>query len=519
MNYQSVFRVLFISIVLFYFGTSNAQELNPVNSNYLINQGVSPRVLDFAANSALQDGRFSENVRITVTQEGQEEVYKLNTVYDPSYKYGLDIRFVVDGTKTSKKDAKLLTESIKNLHHFSRLVEQYLYDESTLKPIKNENGEVVFEFYYRKVAVDPSMKHIKRLKGYIHFKNGILDYVELVNTRPLKKGIDNFSRKAYFERAANEGGYVVTKVVETYDLRSEGNTVNVLTEVFTSEFRDDEGSLVYSNDLHIQKIDNPDTLSVNLGGALPLMGKPATKLGYQLPRPVGLNALLHLQEQELQFTGLSIGINGGEMISLSDIFLLDDSRLSQTTVAYSARADAWILPFLNVMVVAGRAENKVDGSLVLTDEIKALLGLIGLDAPDALDLNTDVSANIYGAGTTLAGALSDFNFTLSYQFMRANAYEVNTTTSVNIVTAMVGYMLPFGMNIMGGTQGQFYEPGIGGSIDLGDGNNLDFSVDFEPRRWNFFGGIYKGFAKHWDITIQVGIGPRSSLTTMLGYRF
>ena len=36
---------------------SKAQTTDPLNSNYLINQGVSPRVLDFAANSSLQDGR------------------------------------------------------------------------------------------------------------------------------------------------------------------------------------------------------------------------------------------------------------------------------------------------------------------------------------------------------------------------------------------------------------------------------------------------------------------------------
>ena len=256
-----------------------------------------------------------------------------------------------------------------------------------------------------------------------------------------------------------------------------------------------------------------------MGGVLPLMGKPATKLGYQLPRPVGVSALLHLQEQQLEFTGLSIGVNGGEMASLSDIFLLDESKLAQTTVAYSARADAWLFPFLNVMVIGGRAENNVDGSLVLTDEIKTILGILGLDAPDAIDIKTDVTANIYGAGGTLAGGFGDLNFSLAYQFMRARVAEVNTTTSVNIVTALAGYMLPFGMNVMAGAQGQFYETGIGGSIDIGDGNTVDFLVDFEPRRWNFFGGIYKGFAKHWDITIQVGIGPRSSLTTMLGYRF
>ena len=199
---------LFMLLLAFIFcGISKAQKINPVNSNYLINQGVSPRVLDFAANSALQDGSLKEGVKLRVRVDGQEESYEFHSIYDPSYEYGLDLRFVVDGSKTSKKDARQLSDAIKNLHHFSRLVEQYLYDESTLKLVKNENKEVVYEYFYRKVDIDPSMVFIKRLKGNIYFKEGVLDYVELTNTRPMKKGVDNYNKKVYFKQAADIGGH------------------------------------------------------------------------------------------------------------------------------------------------------------------------------------------------------------------------------------------------------------------------------------------------------------------------
>ncbi len=62
------FRITVLTFVFIFQGFS--QETQPVNSNYLINQGVSPRVLDFAANSALQDGRFKENVKLTVSANG-----------------------------------------------------------------------------------------------------------------------------------------------------------------------------------------------------------------------------------------------------------------------------------------------------------------------------------------------------------------------------------------------------------------------------------------------------------------
>ena len=498
-----------------------SQETQPVNSNYLINQGVSPRVLDFAANSALQDGRFKENVKLTVSSNGQVNEYQFQSIYDPAYTEGMDMRFVVDGSMTSKKDIKLLTELIKNQHHFSRLVEQYLYDESTLNLVKNENESVVFEFYYRKVNVDPSMNHIKRLKGFIYFVNGELDHVELVNTKPLKKGIKKYSREVYFQRAQGGGGHFVTRVKEMYDVERGKNIIQLSAETTTVEYANDTGDVLYSEeDRFSDTFQRQDTLSVKLGGVLPFFGKPAVKLGYQLPRPVGVSVFTHLQAQDLQFTGLSIGVNGEDLVALDDLFLLEESSLRQTTVAFMVKGDAWIFPFLNVMVLAGRAENRVDGDLVLTDEVKALLGLLGQeDVPDALPIVTDVTTNLYGGGATLAGGLGDFNFTLAYQVLVADAFEVNTVTTAQALTALVGYMLPFGMNVMVGGQGQFYDTGIGGSIPLEDSKSLDFLVDFEPQRWNFFGGIYKGFAKHWEITLQAGMGSRSSITAMLGYRF
>ena len=216
-------------------------------------------------------------------------------------------------------------------------------------------------------------------------------------------------------------------------MRRGGKTVELFTEVTTTEFADEEGDIVYVNDRvdYTKSFEKADTLSVKLGGALPLMGKPATKLGYKLPRPVGINALLHLQEQNLQFTGLSIGLNGGDLIDLSDLFLLDESSLAQTTTSYMAKGDVWLLPFLNLTLVAGRAENKVDGNLVLTDEIKALLGLLGLDVPDAINIVTDVSANLYGGGLVLAGGIGDFNITGNYQLIFADAFAVNTVTTVS----------------------------------------------------------------------------------------
>ncbi|MCA0932858.1 hypothetical protein LCM02_10385 [Lutimonas saemankumensis] len=492
-----------------------------MNTNVLIANGISPRVLDFAANSALQDGWFKENVKVKVSYLGNEEEYFLQSIYDPSYTEGLDIRMVIDSENSSKKSNKLLKESIKNLHHFSRLVEQYLYDETTMKILKNEGGEIVVEYFYRRISVDPSMTHVKRLKGEVYLKNGELEMVKLTNTRPLKKGVDNYVKMVHFEKIPNGIGHFVSKAEESYQVSQKGEPLTLRIETETLTYGERDGEVLFNSQSkeNVSMFEKPDTLTVKLGGVLPFFGKPAAKLGYQLPRPVGVSLLTHGQSQELQFTGLSLGLNGGDLVELDGVFLLEESSLTQSTLTYIARADVWIFPFLNVMGLVGRAENNVNGNLVLTDEIKALLELLGQDVPDALNLNVDATANLIGGGATMAAGIEDINLTLNYQYLIADVPDVGARTNAQTLTAMIGYMLPFGMNIMAGAQGQFYDTEIGGSISIGEDQTLDYLVDFEPRNWNFFGGVYKGFAKHWEITLQAGIGSRNSLTAMLGYRF
>jgi hypothetical protein len=84
---------------------------------------------------------------------------------------------------------------------------------------------------------------------------------------------------------------------------------------------------------------------------------------------------------------------------------------------------------------------------------------------------------------------------------------------------MIGYMTPFGMNLMAGAQGQFYDTKVTGNIALDGENQLFYNVDFEPVRWNAILGIYKGFSKHWEIALQAGFGNRTSVTAVFGYRF
>ncbi len=267
-----------------------------------------------------------------------------------------------------------------------------------------------------------------------------------------------------------------------------------------------------------------DTISVKLGWVLPLLGKPATKLGYSLPRPIGLDVFMHYQDQTMQFTGLSIAMNDEELVPFDGLFDIDNSTISAISSVTAVKADVWLLPFLNVMAIVGNGRNEIYGNWPLNEDFKQgladygwLLDIDPEDIPDGVTLAGNLESVMYGAGATLAGGVGDWNVSLSYQFMVNEVTTANTTTVAHVFMPMLGYMTSFGMNLMVGAQGQFYDTKVAGFIELEDGQTLHYNVDFEPVKWNTMFGIYKGFAKHWEIALQAGFGKRESVTAVFGY--
>lgn len=263
-------NVYYIFILAFiYSGVLSAQNMEPVNTNYLIEHGVSPRVLDAAASVLLQDGSFSENLIVEVTKDGNSDDFRMQMIYDPEYKYGMDIRAVVDKTDLSNKTSKKFKDVIAKEHHFSRMSRHYLYDESTLKMIKNEGGEVVFEYYYQKKDIEPYLKDIKRSKGNIYFIDGIFDRVVLTNFKPLKSGITNFESTVKYKKSDNTGGYIVSSIDQKFTILKGKDHGEWTAKAVISEYRTPDGTEISwegkEDVVPLFTENNVDTISTKLG--------------------------------------------------------------------------------------------------------------------------------------------------------------------------------------------------------------------------------------------------------------
>jgi hypothetical protein len=520
---------LVLTVFLFQMGVS-AQNTTPVNSNYLIENGISPRVLDAAASPYMQDGSFTQDVTIKVNKDGNQKEYNVILIYDPFYNDGMDIRIVNKSGELTKKELKALKKYIEKSHFLSRMSENYLYDEKSLKAVKNDGDNLVLEFYYKKKDIEPSLKFVKRIKGEIYISNGVLTKVVLTNFKPLRNNIVDYRKEVYFVKS-KEGGYIISSENEKVVTGKPGKkeAVEIITNIL--DYKGSKGnSLSWDNKTETTvDYNKEDMITVGLGGTLPFLGKAATKMGYKLPRPVGLDVFVYAHDQQMDFTALQVGFDGGNMVNLENLFALKESTVSQSTFMPLAKADVWIFPFLNVMAIVGGGQNRLDGELVINEDLRDFInGLPGFivdipNVPYAIPIKSSITSEVYGGGVTLAGGIADFNITVNYQLMFTKIVEANTTNMVNVVTPMVGYMSPFGVNFMAGAQGQFYNTNIIGFFELTDkdGNihKLDYQVDFEPIQWNAILGLYKSFAKHWEMSFQAGFGQRTSITAIFGYRF
>jgi ribosomal protein S21 len=146
----------------------------PVNFNYLIENGISPRVLDAAASSFMQDGRFAENVIVKVKNSEGEKYYDVDLIFDPMYNDGMDIRAVVNTKNIEKKDLKQLKKYLEKSHYFSRMSRKYLYDENTLKLVNKTGNNLELEYFYQTKDIDPYLNYIKKNKRkYLYKKRSI----------------------------------------------------------------------------------------------------------------------------------------------------------------------------------------------------------------------------------------------------------------------------------------------------------------------------------------------------------
>ncbi|MDP5201728.1 hypothetical protein [Flavobacterium sp. DG2-3] len=111
-----------------------------------------------------------------------------------------------------------------------------------------------------------------------------------------------------------------------------------------------------------------DSLKIaNYPYALPIWGEKVAQKGYKLPYSAGLSINYFWQDSEIVINDLQVGFNNGPLYNLDEIVRFDKSSVEAG--ALTIRPDIWLLPFLNIYGIFGKANTatKINAGIYIPD--------------------------------------------------------------------------------------------------------------------------------------------------------
>jgi hypothetical protein len=236
---------------------------------------------------------------------------------------------------------------------------------------------------------------------------------------------------------------------------------------------------------------------------LPLMGHLAEEQGIQLPLPFGISGAVTLLNREVEVKDIDVTINGSPR-NLSDVVSVDTDN---TVAAGVLRFDTFILPFLNVYVLGGYIQNTADIDLTLT-----IPPLIPGNPPRVvnIDLETDLDGLAYGGGLNLAGGYGPYFLTIdaNYSGAKVSGGQIDQDIAIWMYSTRTGWRGDVGNAVANIWLGLMYwdsERELDGSIDLGDGETMDYEVLQGPKEpWNLLIGSNWELSREMQLVVEYG---------------
>jgi hypothetical protein len=146
---------------------------------------------------------------------------------------------------------------------------------------------------------------------------------------------------------------------------------------------------------------------------LPVGAAWAQERGIDLPRPFGAGVFLVTMSRDIEVTDVRVTLPGNEPVSVGDVGTF---AVRNDTLLAAAKLDAWILPVLDVYVLAGETwtDSRLDAAITVDP--------IGPRPPTIVEVtqDTDVGGPLLGAGATLVAGygpwfvLVDGNYNYSW---------------------------------------------------------------------------------------------------------
>lgn len=255
------------------------------------------------------------------------------------------------------------------------------------------------------------------------------------------------------------------------------------------------------------------------GNLFPLMHKLVAKAksqGAEFPKPFGITGSIYWQKMPMEIERVQIGNllleENGNIINVKD------SKIENTTLTTQARADLWVLPFLNIYVMAGRVTTFNDINLRINLNVPPIPGLT---PGDVKTIERGQIANVNGSvvafGTVLAGGYKKIFANVNITWAQTHLNELKSEQKAFVAVPMVGYTTKFA-NLFVGAMYQNNGQQNKGNFTNSEGDLISYQIDYRSKKWNMVVGINKSFGP-WQINIIQGFGARTNGIIEVGYRF
>ena len=282
---------------------------------------------------------------------------------------------------------------------------------------------------------------------------------------------------------------------------------------------------------------------------LPIWGQKALDRGYNLPLPFGIMSNSFFNTQDLLISDLQLSLGDNPLVPIPEE-ILEFGKVNAKVLTTNIRADAWILPFLNVYGFGGVVSADMEVNLV---------------QPVSLTTNTNNSGTYFGFGVMGAGKAGPVFFTGDINFAWTNLKLLKKPTLARIIGLRVGHRFllknkpkqnialwvgAMNQNLASNTVGSIsvedtFDPTDEEIQDIQDWYDglpdgplkdlvgelineigtpsstiINYSLKKELKsKWNGLVGAQWQINYHWQIRTEFGFGSKQQTLLSVNYRF
>jgi len=225
--------------------------------------------------------------------------------------------------------------------------------------------------------------------------------------------------------------------------------------------------------------------------------------GRTVPLPWGAGLTVYEQRQGYKIDRLAVGVPGFDTLPTERLGI--DNRIRELNV----QLDAWLFPFLNVMVLGGQ----IDGRTVVD------FSDVALPFPlDRVSINYD--GEVYGGGLTLVAGTERLFASVNTVWTRTSlSGDFDSSADAFVAAPRVGLHDDRGSLWVGAMYQRADEHHVG-TIALPFIGPVPFELELsQENEWNGLVGVHADLDGHWNLELEGGFGDRTSASATVVYRF